>query len=148
MLCKWKKMTLFAIYSYITTSIKDWSIWRHNYHRPMFGLWEIGYVATHINSISHCFKSTQNRSSDLHNARPALCKFSNRARSHILEPMANRPCHLIVVPLLRSGRRHITLGGTTIPPISANQLRCSSWKHDADWPSSVFTWRLSQRTIS
>ena len=34
----------------------------------------------------------------------------------------NRPCHLIFAPLLRSGRRHITLGGATIPPISANIL--------------------------
>ena len=60
----------------------------------------------------------------------------------------NRPCHLIFAPPLRSGLHHITLGGATIPPISANQLWCSSSKQGADWLSSVLTWRLSQRSIS
>ena len=46
--------------------------------------------------------------------------------------VANRPCPLIFVPLLKSGWCHITLGGTTISP------KYTRWHHNLSQSAKVF----------
>ena len=59
-------------------------------------------------------------------------------------PAVIRPCQLIVTPFCTLGR-HQCVEWQTHQPINYGELCDTLWKRDADWPPSVYTWRLFQK---